>query len=104
MNLSLSVLKQTINIFDFVQDISGALRDVFPDAEHKFCIRSIHEKMKLQWKGRAYKEHLWKCATASTIVQFQKAMADFKKFNQPAHDWLSKIPPIHWSRSHFSCK
>ena len=101
---SCSVFKHILTICVFVQDIIATLREVSPNAEHRFCLRSIHEYMKLQWKGRAFKDHLWRCATASTVVQFEKAMDALKTFCQVAHAWLSQIPPIHWSRSHFLCK
>ena len=99
-----SVFKETLNRSVFVQDVISALREVFPNAEHIYCLRSIHEQMKVNWPGRAFKDHLWRCATASTDVQFEKSMDALKTFSQAAHAWLSQIPPIHWSRSHFSCK
>ena len=58
--------------------------------------------MKLQWNGETYKELLWKCATRTTIPEFQLAMEEFKEFSKPAYEWLLKIPPQHWARSHFS--
>ncbi|KAK1436237.1 hypothetical protein QVD17_02016 [Tagetes erecta] len=36
-------------------------------------------------------------------VENEQGMEEFKKFNKHAYEWLSKIPPKHWSRSHFSC-
>ncbi|GJT11829.1 hypothetical protein Tco_0858871 [Tanacetum coccineum] len=44
-----------------------ALKLVFPSAEHKLYLRHIHENMKLQWNGRAFKDHLWICATTTTV-------------------------------------
>ncbi|GJX02027.1 hypothetical protein Tco_0185940 [Tanacetum coccineum] len=45
---------------------------------------------------------LWKCATSTTVVRFEKNMAELKNYNKKAHEWLSKIPPEHWSRAYFS--
>lgn len=87
-----------------MQDITSALREVSPNAEHIFYLRSFHEQMKVNWQGRAFKDHLWRCATASTVVQFERSMDALKTFSQDTHAWLSQIPPIHWSRSYFSCK
>ncbi|PWA70957.1 transposase, mutator type [Artemisia annua] len=89
-------------VTDMKKDITSALREVFPNAEHIYCLRSIHEQMKVNWPGRAFKYHLWRCATASTVVQFEKCMDALKTFSQAAHAWLNQIPPIHWSRPHFS--
>ncbi|XP_071702750.1 uncharacterized protein [Rutidosis leptorrhynchoides] len=55
--------------------------------------------MKKKWNGLVYKNHLWSCATATTVPQFEKAMLDLKKFNKYCWIYLSKIPP---ARSHFS--
>lgn len=87
-----------------MQGIVHAVETVLPCAEHRFCVRHIHENMKLRWRGEAYKTMLWKCATACTTQEFEKSMDDLKKFNNEAYLWLAKMPPKHWSRSHFSGK
>jgi len=58
--------------------------------------------MKLHWRGRAYKDILWRCAISTTVNEFERHMADMKALNVQAYEWLRKIPPKHWSRSHFS--
>ncbi|GJS39330.1 hypothetical protein Tco_0564373 [Tanacetum coccineum] len=67
-----------------------ALKLVFPSAEHKLYLRHIHENMKLQWNGRAFKDHLWICVTTTTVQHFERVMLDFKSFSEHAHAWLSK--------------
>ncbi|XP_022036681.1 uncharacterized protein LOC110939250 [Helianthus annuus] len=92
--------------FTFISDrqkgIIPALQKVFPCAEHRFCLRHIHENMKLRFKGKEYKDNLWKLATSSTVEYFEQNMQSLKAFNAEAQLWLSDIPPQHWSRSHFS--
>lgn len=85
-----------------MQGILPAIAQLFPCAEHRFCVRHIHENMKKTWRGTAYKDHLWNCATATSVKHFERAMDEFKKFSPDAFAWLAKIPPHHWSRSHFS--
>ncbi|KVH92238.1 hypothetical protein Ccrd_005726 [Cynara cardunculus var. scolymus] len=70
--------------------------------KHQFCLRHIHENMKHTWKGKLYKDHLWMCATATTIPQFDKEMDKVKKLDIGLYEWLKKIPPHHWARSHFT--
>lgn len=41
--------------------------------------------MKLQWKVRAFKDYLWRYATALTVIQFEKAMIGFKIFSELAN-------------------
>ncbi|KAI3794251.1 hypothetical protein L1987_36880 [Smallanthus sonchifolius] len=92
--------------FTFISDrqkgIIPALAKTYPSAEHRYCLRHIHENMKQSWKGNLYKDFLWRAATATTIPQFQLIMEELRKFNQGAYDWLIAIPPRHWSRSHFT--
>lgn len=84
------------------QGLIPAIAKVFPSAEHRFCLKHIHENMKLKWSGKAFKDLLWKCATATTVPHFTRAMDELKEFNKEAYEWLCKIPPQHWSRSHFT--
>ncbi|KAK9049348.1 hypothetical protein SSX86_031684 [Deinandra increscens subsp. villosa] len=56
--------------FTFISDrqkgILPALATVFPSAEHRFCLRHIHQNMKQTWRGKAYKDLIWGAATART--------------------------------------
>ncbi|KAK9070482.1 hypothetical protein SSX86_010884 [Deinandra increscens subsp. villosa] len=96
----------TYSNFTFVSDrqkgILPAIAKLFPCAEHRYCLRHIHENMKGSFKGKMYKDFLWKLATTTTPVQFTTEMNELRKFNEEAYNWLSQIPPQHWSRSHFS--
>jgi hypothetical protein len=58
--------------------------------------------MKSKWRGELYKNLLWRCATATTVPHFEKAMKEVAALDPALHDWLTKIPPKHWCRSHFS--
>nr|KAJ0226779.1 hypothetical protein LSAT_V11C100003540 [Lactuca sativa] len=71
-------------------------------AEHRFCLRHIYENMRKKWKTKEYKDHLWQCAIATTVPEFEHYMNELKKFDKDAFEWLKKIPPHHWARSHFS--
>ncbi|KAJ0946197.1 putative transcription factor interactor and regulator CCHC(Zn) family [Helianthus annuus] len=96
----------TYSNFTFISDrqkgILPAISKLFPCAEHRYCLRHIHENMKVTFKGDLYKEKLWKCACATTVPELGIAMDELKAFNKKAHLWLSKIPPLHWSRAYFS--
>ncbi|XP_022041949.1 uncharacterized protein LOC110944602 [Helianthus annuus] len=89
-------------ISDRQKDLIPALEKVFPAAEHRFCLRKIHQNMKLKWRGKGFKDCLWSCATARTVPEFREKIEELKKFNEEAYNWLEQIPPKHWSRSHFT--
>ncbi|KAL4577828.1 hypothetical protein LXL04_013942 [Taraxacum kok-saghyz] len=92
--------------FTFISDrqkgILQAVSQVFPQTEHRFCLRHIHENMRKFWKTTEYKDHLWKCSAATTVPEFEKCMTELSHFDREAFEWLKKIPPEHWARSHFS--
>nr|GEV40252.1 hypothetical protein [Tanacetum cinerariifolium] len=79
-----------------IEGVIPAIVETFPSAEHMFYLKHIYDNMKLSWRGKLYKELLWKCATATTIQKFDKRMEDLKNHNIEAYEWLRKIPPQHW--------
>ncbi|GJU14609.1 heat stress transcription factor B-4-like protein [Tanacetum coccineum] len=89
-------------ISDRQKDIILAIKTVYPSAEHRYCLRHIHENIKQGWCGQAYKDLLWRAASATNVKDFQKCMLELKTMNRKAHEWLNKIPSEHWARSHFS--
>ncbi|GJV08041.1 crooked neck-like protein 1 [Tanacetum coccineum] len=91
--------------FTFISDrqkgIIPATKTVFLSVEHRYCLRHIHENIKQGWCGQAYKDLLWRSASATSVKEFEKCMRELKKMNPKAHEWLNKIPPEHWARSYF---
>ncbi|GJZ47585.1 hypothetical protein Tco_0601417 [Tanacetum coccineum] len=82
--------------------LDGAfMKGPYPDIRSCSGI-SMEKRWKKQWNGQAYKELLWRCASVTTVPYFDKAMQDLKDFNKECFEWLAKIPPHSWSRSHFS--
>nr|KAJ0225055.1 hypothetical protein LSAT_V11C100025760 [Lactuca sativa] len=92
--------------FTFVSDRQKGLLQVvsqlFPCAGHRFCLRHIHENMKKQWRTKEYKDHLWDCATATTVLEFNHFMHQFSLYDKSAYEWLKSIPPQHLAKSHFT--
>ncbi|CAI9279938.1 unnamed protein product [Lactuca saligna] len=92
--------------FTFITDrqkgILNAIADLFPCAENRYCVRHIRDNMRKQWRGKPFEDLLWTCATATHVQQFNKGMEELKKLNKDCYEWLKKIPPQHWSRSHFT--
>ncbi|GJX68806.1 mutator type transposase [Tanacetum coccineum] len=89
-------------ISDRQKGLIQATASVFPSAEHRYCVRHIHENMKSQFKGGVYKEMLWNAAKATSEGEFKKKMGELKSFNSDAYDWLMKISLEQWSRAYFS--
>ncbi|XP_076927070.1 uncharacterized protein LOC143590494 [Bidens hawaiensis] len=94
--------------FTFISDrqkgIIPALQKVFPSAEHRYCLRHIHENMKPRWRGVVFKNMLQKCAFATTPQEFERSMKEIQDKDTSLYDWLKEIPPKHWSRAYFSVR
>ncbi|GKB83676.1 heat stress transcription factor B-4-like protein [Tanacetum coccineum] len=65
--------------FTFISDrqkgIILAIKTVYPSVEHRYCLRHIHENMKHGWHGQAYKDLLWRAASAANVRDFEKCRA-----------------------------
>nr|KAJ0217988.1 hypothetical protein LSAT_V11C300147840 [Lactuca sativa] len=79
-----------------------AIAHIFPCVEHKYCLRHIYKNMRKVWRTTEYKEHLWNCAKATTIPEFETLMREFRSYDVEAYEWIMKIPPHHCARSHLS--
>ncbi|KAI3512708.1 hypothetical protein L1887_20026 [Cichorium endivia] len=105
-NLGEDLDLQSNSNFTFITDrqkgVMPAIAQLFPCAEHRYCLRHIHDNMKKTWKQNEYKEYLWKCATATTKPEFENFMREFSFYDRKACEWLKQIPAQHWARSHFS--
>nr|KAJ0217205.1 hypothetical protein LSAT_V11C300130500 [Lactuca sativa] len=92
--------------FTFISDrqkgLHTAVEQIFPNAEHRYCIRHIHDNMRKRWRQTEYRDHLWRCASATTIPEFEHLMKEFSQYDKEACEWLKQIPPKHWARSYFS--
>ncbi|GJS95568.1 mutator type transposase, partial [Tanacetum coccineum] len=86
--------------FTFITDrqkgLILALQEMFPAAEHRYCLKHIYDNMKLSWRGQQYKELLWKCATSQPVQLFNKNMEELRSINKEVYDWLKfKINPCN---------
>nr|GEW06865.1 hypothetical protein [Tanacetum cinerariifolium] len=84
------------------ESIIPAIKTVYLSAKHKYCLQYIHENIKHEWCGQAYKDLLWRVASATNVRNFEKCILELNTMNLKAHEWLNKIPIEHWARSYFS--
>ena len=101
-NLKFICLCQYLMLFLFSQWLLQAIGTLYPCAEHRFCLRHIHENMKKMWRGKVFQDMLWNCASTTTIQEFNHAMEDLRKLNNDCYEWVKAISPQHWSRAHFT--
>ena len=75
------------------------MRDVFPESEHRFCVRHMWQNFQQLFRGDALKNQLWKIARSSTITLYEKHMDAMKVLNADAHAWLDNLDPKTWVRA-----
>ncbi|CAO2143657.1 unnamed protein product [Urochloa humidicola] len=79
-----------------------AVQQVFPDSEHRFCVRHLYSNFQGHFKGENLKDQLWACARSSTVEKWNINMDKMKALNSDAHAWLEKMDPKTWVRAFFS--
>lgn len=79
-----------------------AVQQVFPESEHRFCVRHLYSNFQLQFKGEVPKNQLWACARSSSVQEWNKNMDVMRNLNKSAYEWLEKLPPNTWVRAFFS--
>ncbi|XP_057247113.1 uncharacterized protein LOC130589662 [Beta vulgaris subsp. vulgaris] len=86
---------------DRQKGLLNAFSKVIPDAEVRYCCRHIWANFKLAHPGEAFRLCFWKAARASSKEVFEAQMESIKMLSKDAFNYLSKIPPKHWSRHAF---
>ncbi|KAM0913679.1 hypothetical protein ACQ4PT_012023 [Festuca glaucescens] len=77
----------------------SAVRIVFPDSEHRFCVRHMWQNFSQLFRGDVLKNQLWKIARSSTVTRFEANMAAMKVLHPGAWAWLDELDPKTWVRA-----
>ena len=65
-----------------------AVQQVFPDSEHRFCVRHLYANFQMPFKGENLKNQQWACARSSNVVQWNRNMDMMRELNSDAYKWL----------------
>jgi hypothetical protein len=84
---------------DKQKGLINAVRDVFPESEHRFCVRHVWQNFQQLFKGDVLKNQLWKIARSNTVALFEKYMEQMRVLNADAHAWLENLDPKTWVRA-----
>ncbi|KAL0294049.1 UNVERIFIED_CONTAM: hypothetical protein Sangu_3226300, partial [Sesamum angustifolium] len=100
------------NRWSFISDrqkgLIEALRELVPDAEHRYCLRHMYANFQNQIQiCTTY--FFGKAASTANKQEFHIYMKRIAEIDpkiasdvETANEWLSKIPPQHWCRAFFS--
>ena len=79
-----------------------AVQQVFPEAEHRFCVRHLYQNFQMHFKWENLKNQLWACARSSSVRKWNMNMEAMKSVDKAAYEWLEKLSPNTWVRTFFS--
>ncbi|KAM3191553.1 hypothetical protein ACQJBY_069068 [Aegilops geniculata] len=107
----LTTLKNDLNIVntspytimsDKQKGLIKAVQIVFPDSEHKFCVRHLYENYRKLFKGETLKNHLWAIARSTNSDKWNENREKLRADSQQAYDWLDGKTPNQWVKAFFS--
>jgi len=82
-----------------MQGLIPAVQKVFPESEHRFCVRHLYSNFQQHFKGENLKNQLWSCARSSSVPQWNRNMDKMRTLDKKAYEWLEKMPPQTWTRA-----
>ena len=65
-------------------------------------MKHIYNNFKVDHKRLELKDALWRCAAATTVREFERCMQYIRDLDEKAYEYLAKIAPAQWTRSHFT--
>lgn len=74
---------------------------LFPDGEHRFCVRHLYQNFVKKFKGEKLKNKLWQIARSTTRADWTKHMDEMKALDNDAYLYLEAIEPSAWCRAFF---
>ena len=99
------VHKHVVNIL-YVHHLQGlikAVTKVFPDAEHRFCVRHLYQNFqKAGNRGEVLKNNLWAIGRSTNIPKYDKNMNKMRASSQKAFEWVEALVPSTWIKAFYS--
>ncbi|KAL6129303.1 hypothetical protein ACLB2K_072655 [Fragaria x ananassa] len=79
--------------------LDNALKVLFPNSEHRHCVRHLHNNFKQKHPGEVLKQLMWNASRSTTVTWFNKHIDEMKMVKDKAVDWFDDKNPNHWSRA-----
>ncbi|KAL6210333.1 hypothetical protein ACLB2K_015566 [Fragaria x ananassa] len=86
---------------DKQKGLDNGLKFLFPNSEHRHCVRHLHNNFKQKHPGEVLKQLMWNVARSTTVPWFNKHMDEMKMVKDKAVDWFDDKNPSHWSKAFF---
>ncbi|XP_015960191.1 uncharacterized protein LOC107484089 [Arachis duranensis] len=69
----------------------NAVKEVFPDVHHRFCVWHLWKNFNKQWKDLQLRGLLWDCARCTSQDGFLDIIKKIERVNKEAWEYLNKI-------------
>jgi transposase-like protein len=92
------------NIFGFhvLQGLINAVQKIWPDSEHRFCVRHMLQNFqKVGHKGETLKNDLWAIARSTNIPKWEKNMQNSQADSPAVYEWVEQLVPNTWIKAFF---
>ena len=87
-----------------MQGLIPTIETLFPTVEHRYCVKHIYNNLKVDHKGLELKDALWRYVAATTVREFERCMQYIRDLDEKAYEYLAKIAPAQWTRSHLTLR
>ena len=67
-----------------------AVSDVFPQVEHRECMRHLVINLRKKFGGRVFDEHLWPASYSWTLEDFESHMAPMETARSDIKNWFNE--------------
>ncbi|KAH0748293.1 hypothetical protein KY290_027525 [Solanum tuberosum] len=91
---------------DMQKGLIGAVGDLLPKAQHRWCARHIEANWSMSWSGVQMKKMFWWSAWSTYEEEFNDKLKSMGSVSKQAAKDLLWYPPQHWCRAFFDtvCK
>ena len=84
-----------------LQGLINAVEKIWPDAEHRFCVRHLYQNFHQKFKGETLKNMLWAIARSTNVDKWTLNREKLRAQNLEAYNWLDGKPPNQWVKAYF---
>ncbi|GJZ26685.1 uncharacterized protein Tco_0570938 [Tanacetum coccineum] len=86
---------------DMQKGLELAIMQVYPNVEHRECMRHLYSNFKKQYRGDFFKSKLWGAANTYCIIEHERLLNEISSVREDAIQYLSLNHNKIWSRSKF---
>lgn len=98
--LKLDIPRDIVVFSDREKGLLNAVEELLPECSHAFCVFHIEKNVKVKFKTDSSKV-LWKLSKCFSKELFAEILLSIRDASVELYQYLEKIPPEKWARSHF---